>query len=248
MSGHVRVNDKIITKAGQQVKQGDEIVVLESINPYVSRGGLKLAHALQLFAIDPLNSICMDIGASTGGFSDCLLKHGAAKVYAIDVGYGQLAWSLRNDPRVVNIERQNFRYLSCEQISDSIDLAVIDVSFISLLHILGNLNCYLCDNAAIIALIKPQFEAGKGSVGKNGVVRDAKVHKAVLTNLVESAYALGYQLYNLSWSPLKGAKGNIEFLSLWRQSSNIDAINYTSIEDIVERAHGFFVSNLEVIS
>jgi 23S rRNA (cytidine1920-2'-O)/16S rRNA (cytidine1409-2'-O)-methyltransferase len=214
MAGKILVNNQPADKAGFLVSTTDIIVLKEKDIPYVSRGGLKLEGALQALELSPKGCICLDVGASTGGFSDCLLQHGASRVYAVDVGYGQLAWRLRQDPRVVVIERTNIRHMSTEVIPEPIDLVTIDVSFISLKIVVPAVTALLGRDARILALIKPQFEVGKNQVGKGGVVRDAKLHKGVIENL--SAY---FNAKGLSWSkvlpsPILGPKGNREFFIL----------------------------------
>lgn len=211
MSGAVLVNDEPATKPGHQVDEAVEIRVRASPR-YVSRGGYKLEAALDHFAIDPTGWICADLGASTGGFSDVLLQRGAAKVYAVDVGYGQLHWRLRQDPRVVVMERTNARYL--ERLPDAIDLVTIDASFISLRLLLGAAHKLLGPRGQIVALIKPQFEAGRQDVGKGGVIRDPAVHRRVLVEIVEWSEQKGLSPQGLIPSPLLGPKGNREFL-LW---------------------------------
>jgi len=179
---------------------------------YVSRGGLKLEKALDWFRIDPADKIVMDVGASTGGFTDCLLQRGAQKVYAVDVGYGQLAWSVRTDPRVVCMERCNIRYVTPDQVPDKLDLAVIDVSFISLRLVLPAVQALLKENAEVVALIKPQFEAGREKVGKKGVVREASTHIEVIESTIAFAKSIGFGVKGLTFSPIRGPEGNIEFL------------------------------------
>ncbi|PLX42536.1 MAG: TlyA family rRNA (cytidine-2'-O)-methyltransferase [Deltaproteobacteria bacterium] len=213
MGGQVVVGDHAVTKAGAQVACDASVRLKGDLNPYVSRGGLKLEGALKGFAYDPSGLTCVDVGASTGGFTDCLLKHGAAKVYAVDVGYGQLAWQLREDPRVINIERQNVRHLTWETLGELVDLAVIDASFISLELVLPHVVGLLKQSGDIIALVKPQFEVDKGEVGKGGVVRDPILRKKALEKVRESARLSGLDVIGEMESPIKGAKkGNVEFL------------------------------------
>lgn len=209
MTGKVRVDGAVVTKAGAQVGLEVQLEVEEGL-PYVSRGGLKLEAALEAFPVNVKGAICADVGASTGGFTDVLLDHGAVRVYAIDVGYGQLAWKLRQDERVVVMERTNARYL--ENLPEPIDLVVVDVSFISLKLILPVVINWLAIRAAVIALIKPQFEAGKEQVGKGGVVRDRQVHRQVLEEIVRYTLDLGFDLLGLIPSPITGPAGNYEFL------------------------------------
>ncbi len=211
MSGEVFVNGQKCDKAGTLIEE-DAALELRGGSRYVSRGGLKLEKALRDFEIDPTGFVCSDSGASTGGFTDCLLQNGAAKVFAIDVGYGQLAWSIRMDPRVVCMERTNIRYVTPEQLGEPLDLSVIDVSFISLRIVLPAVRALLKPTGQVICLIKPQFEAGKEKVGKKGVVRDPKVHEEVLNGFLSLAAELGLTVRNLTYSPVKGPEGNIEFL------------------------------------
>ncbi len=220
MAGVVYVNNQKCDKAGQNIKADDIIEVRGNTLKYVSRGGLKLEKAINVFAPDLNQSICADIGASTGGFTDCMLQNGAKKVYAIDVGYGQLAWKLRTDERVVNLERTNFRYVTSEQIPEKLDFASVDVSFISLSHIFPVLKTLLKENAKAVALIKPQFEAGKENVGKKGVVRDKAVHIAVIEKVLSLAGENGFSVLGLDFSPVKGPEGNIEYLLLIENADN----------------------------
>ena len=212
MAGEVYVNGQKADKAGMEVPLEAEIEVRGSACPYVSRGGLKLEKALRDFGVDPTGYVCSDSGASTGGFTDCLLQQGAKKVFAIDVGYGQLAWKIRSDPRVVVMERTNIRYVTPEDLGEALDLSVVDVSFISLKIVLPAIQKLLKPTGQVLCLIKPQFEAGKELVGKKGVVRDPAVHEQVVQNFVDLAAELGFTLRNLTFSPVKGPEGNIEFL------------------------------------
>ena len=212
MSGEVYVDGQKCDKAGTQVNCDALLEVRGSACPYVSRGGLKLEKALHDFGVDPTGYVCSDSGASTGGFTDCLLQKGAKKVFAIDVGYGQLAWSLRTDERVVCMERTNIRYVKPEDLDEPLDLSVVDVSFISLKIVLPEIKALLKPTGQILCLIKPQFEAGKDKVGKKGVVRDPAVHAEVLENFLALASALELTVRNLTYSPVKGPEGNIEFL------------------------------------
>ncbi len=212
MAGEVYVNGQKADKAGMEVPLEAEIEVRGSVCPYVSRGGLKLEKALRDFGVDPTGYVCSDSGASTGGFTDCLLQQGAKKVFAIDVGYGQLAWKIRSDPRVVVMERTNIRYVTPEDLGEALDLSVVDVSFISLKIVLPAIQKLLKPTGQVLCLIKPQFEAGKELVGKKGVVRDPAVHEQVVQNFVDLAAELGFTLRNLTFSPVKGPEGNIEFL------------------------------------
>ena len=212
MSGEVYVNGQKCDKAGTPVDSEALIEVRGSVCPYVSRGGLKLEKALRDFGVDPTGFVCSDSGASTGGFTDCLLQKGAKKVFAIDVGYGQLAWSLRTDERVVCMERTNIRYVKPEDLGEPLDLSVVDVSFISLKIVLPAIKALLKPTGQILCLIKPQFEAGKDKVGKKGVVRDPAVHAEVLENFLTLAAELQLTVRNLTFPPVKGPEGNIEFL------------------------------------
>lgn len=212
MSGEVYVNGQKSDKPGTPTDVEAEIEIRGNACPYVSRGGLKLEKALRDFGVDPTGLTCLDSGASTGGFTDCLLQNGAKQVFAIDVGYGQLAWSIRTDPRVVCMERTNIRYVTPEQLGTPVQLAVIDVSFISLRIVLPAVKALLSADGQIICLIKPQFEAGKENVGKKGVVRDPAVHQAVLNSFLQLADELQMTVCNLTFSPVKGPEGNIEFL------------------------------------
>ncbi|MBE3583742.1 MAG: TlyA family RNA methyltransferase [Limnochordaceae bacterium] len=214
MAGQVRVNGQPVDKPGQAVAVDAQLEVVGERNPFVSRGGIKLEAALQAFPVDPAGRVALDVGASTGGFTDCLLQRGAKKVYAVDVGYGQFAWKLRRDPRVELWERTNIRYVTPERFgTERPELAVVDVSFISLELVLPVLFAFLPPGAPVVALIKPQFEAGPSKVGKHGVVRDPQVHLEVLTRLGRKAQEDGYQLRGLIPSPIRGPEGNIEFLA-----------------------------------
>ena len=212
MSGLVFVNGQRADKPGTPVAPDAKIEVRGEAIPFVSRGGFKLDKALQVFPIDPSGKSCIDCGASTGGFTDVLLQHGAAKVYAVDVGYGQLAWKLRNDPRVVNLERTNLRYVTAEQIPELLELAVMDVSFISIKLVLPAVKALLVPGADLVCLIKPQFEAGRDEVGKKGVVRDSGVHCQVIRGILDFAPQIGLSVMGLDFSPIKGPEGNIEYI------------------------------------
>ncbi|VFQ46701.1 TlyA family RNA methyltransferase [Desulfoluna butyratoxydans] len=212
LAGKVLVNRVPVTKAGTKVLTSAEIHVKEDEIPYVSRGALKLEEALKTLEIDIAHDVCLDIGASTGGFTDCLLRHGADKVYAVDVGYGQLAWSLRNDERVVVLERTNIRYLTEEQVPEKVDLVTIDTSFISLKLVVPAALGFLKKEGRILALIKPQFEVGKGKVGKGGVVKDPAQHAEVIDNLSDFFQELGLEKEAVIPSPILGPKGNREFI------------------------------------
>lgn len=212
LEGVVYVNGMRCTKAGKSVDPASAIEIRSDPIPYVSRGGIKLAHALDTFQISVTDAICMDVGASTGGFTDCLLQRGARKVYAVDVGYGQLAWKLRQDPRVVVLERQNIRYLSKELVQDPVEIVTIDASFISLRLVIPSVIPFIATKAVLIALIKPQFEAGRSKVGKGGVVRDESVHDEVCDIISNFVRDLGFKLYGVVESPIRGQKGNREFV------------------------------------
>jgi 23S rRNA (cytidine1920-2'-O)/16S rRNA (cytidine1409-2'-O)-methyltransferase len=211
LAAEVLVNDQPLTKAGALVDH-TAAIRLKSVFPYVSRGGLKLEKALRQFHIDVKDKVALDVGASTGGFTHCLLSHGARRVYSVDCGYGQLDWKLRNDPRVVVLERRNIRYLETSDLLSPADMATIDVSFISLRLVLPKVKTLLRRGAEIIALIKPQFEVGKGKVGKGGVVRSYAEHVRVIDEIKEAAAALGFTIEDVTESPLLGPKGNREFL------------------------------------
>ena len=212
MSGQVYVDGQKADKPGTSYVETVDIEVRGASCPYVSRGGLKLEKALRDFGVDPTGFVCSDSGASTGGFTDCLLQQGASKVFAIDVGYGQLDWKIRSDPRVVVMERTNVRYVTPEQLGEPLDLSVVDVSFISLKIVLPVIKTFLKSTGQVLCLIKPQFEAGKEKVGKKGVVRDPETHKEVLDNFVALANELDFKILGLTFSPVKGPEGNIEFL------------------------------------
>ena len=212
MSGNVYVNGQKADKPGVSYEETVELEVRGAVCPYVSRGGLKLEKALRDFGVKPVDYVCSDSGASTGGFTDCLLQQGARKVFAIDVGYGQLDWKIRSDERVVVMERTNIRYVTPEDLGEPLDLSVIDVSFIGLEIVLPTIKTLLKPTGQVLCLIKPQFEAGKENVGKKGVVRDPKIHKMVLDNFVSLVDSLGFKILGLTFSPVKGPEGNIEFL------------------------------------
>ena len=240
MSGDIYVNGEKIDKPGYIVSEKDIVEFRGSRPKYVSRGGLKLEKAIQRFGISLNGKNCMDVGASTGGFTDCMLQNGAAKVYSIDVGYGQLAWVLRSNNRVINMERQNIRNLSENDISEKIDFISVDVSFISLKLILPKLKLFIKSTGNIVCLIKPQFEAGQYKVSKSGVVKDKKVHKEVLNNICTFVEDLGWWIYGIDYSPIKGPKGNIEyllFISL-EQSNLIKKILKYEVDNVVEMSHG----------
>lgn len=235
MAGEVYVDGQKCDKPGTQVAEQSAIEVRGGVCPYVSRGGLKLEKALRDFGVDVTGFVCSDSGASTGGFTDCLLQQGAKKVFAIDVGYGQLAWKIRSDPRVVTMERTNVRYLTSEMLGEPLDLSVIDVSFISLKLVLPAICNVLKPDGQVLCLIKPQFEAGKDKIGKKGVVRDPETHREVLETFVETVKELGFTLKDLTFSPVKGPEGNIEFLA--HLSKARGEAFAPDIRSIVESAH-----------
>lgn len=237
MAGLVWVDGEKIDKAGTTVSVDADIRVQGDTIPYVSRGGLKLEKALREFAINIDGYIMMDVGASTGGFTDCALQHGAAKVYAIDVGYGQLAWSLRSDPRVISMERTNVRYITEEQIVDPIDFITIDVAFISLTKVLPVVCRFLKPEGQVVALIKPQFEAGREKVGKKGVVRDPEVHVEVILKILKTADDLGLCPRGLTYSPITGPEGNIEYLLYAQKSQEQELIAEQAVRELVANAH-----------
>ena len=237
MAGQVLVNEQKIDKPGTPVAPEVTIRLLGNKLPYVSRGGLKLEKALQIFPISVDGKVVADIGASTGGFTDCALQNGAVKVYAIDVGYGQLAWKLRNDERVVNMERTNVRYLEADSLPEQVDAATIDVAFISLDKILPAVHKILKPEGFVVALIKPQFEAGKENVGKKGVVRDAAVHEQVINNVISFAKGEGFGIAGLDFSPIKGPEGNIEYL-LHLTLGDDDTVSSEQVAQLVGRSHG----------
>ncbi len=237
MEGLVYVNGQKSDKAGTQVKEDDSIEVRGESLKYVSRGGKKLEKAMESFPIDLNGGICMDIGASTGGFTDCMLQNGAAKVYSVDVGYGQLAWSLRTDERVVNLERTNIRYLTEEQVPEKLDFISVDVSFISLTLVLPVAYRFLKDGRSMVCLVKPQFEAGRENVGKKGVVRDPKIHEMVIEKVADFAQGLGFAVLGLDFSPIKGPEGNIEYLLHLGKEAAGQPLAHETVEGIVAKAH-----------
>lgn len=237
MAGQVYVNNQKVDKAGFELKEGDVLEVRGRAIPYVSRGGLKLEKAMQVFPITLENKICMDVGASTGGFTDCMLQNGACKVYSVDVGYGQLAWKLRCDDRVVNMERTNFRHIDLHLVEEKIDFASVDVSFISLKHIFPNLNLLLKNGGEAVCLIKPQFEAGKDKVGKKGVVREASTHLEVVQNVIQMAVENGFSVDGLEFSPIKGPEGNIEYLLFLHKSEEPKISENVDAKELVSQSH-----------
>ena len=235
MSGCVFLDGQRADKPGQQVSPDADPEVRSHELPFVSRGGYKLDKAIRVFGIEPTGKTCIDCGASTGGFTDVLLQHGAAKVYAVDVGYGQLAWKLREDPRVICLERTNLRYVTEEQIPEKLDLAVCDVSFISLRLVMPAVAKLLKPGAEIMCLIKPQFEAGRELVGKKGVVRDSAVHEQVIRGILDFMPTIGFSVCALDYSPITGPEGNIEFL-LYMKNTLQDSAE-VDIAALVKSAH-----------
>jgi len=237
MAGLVFIDGQRYDKPGTQVPEDKEIEVRGEECPYVSRGGYKLEKALDIFGIDVKGLVCLDIGASTGGFTDCMLQRGAARVYSVDVGYGQLDWRLRNDERVVCMEKTNFRYLEAEKIPEKIDFASGDVSFISLKHMFPTAAKLLKPDSYMACLVKPQFEAGREQVGKHGIVRDAAVHREVLKRVAGYAKESGFGVVNTDWSPIKGTTGNIEFLMLLKLGAPDSPKLGELIQEAVANAH-----------
>ena len=235
MSGLVFVNGQRADKPGMQVSPDIKVEIKGTALPYVSRGGLKLEKALKVFPIDVNDKVCIDCGASTGGFTDVLLKNGAAKVYSVDVGYGQLAWSLRNDERVVNMERTNIRYISSELIPEPLDICVMDLSFISVKLVLPAVCALLKDNAQLVCLIKPQFEAGREEVGKKGVVRDKAVHLSVIESVLSFVPTVGMTVMGLDFSPIKGPEGNREYLCYMKKG--VQEAGPIDVAAVVEASH-----------
>ncbi len=234
MEGKVLVNGRLVDKPGLHIGIESEIKLCGEDNKYVSRGGLKLEGAIKAFGIDPKGKIVLDVGASTGGFTDCILQFGAQKVYAVDVGYGQLSWKLRNDPRVVNLERKNIRYLKKEEIGEDVDLILIDTSFISVEKFLPHILGFLRDGGEILCLIKPQFEVGKGEVGKGGVVKDPSLHKKVIERITKFSEAIGLKVNGVIESPLLGPKGNKEFFIYLKKSESV--IRWESQENLSQQS------------
>ena len=236
MSGIIFVNDQKEDKAGTMIKEDDVVEMRGKQMPYVSRGGYKLEKAVDSFSIDLTGCVCMDVGASTGGFTDCMLQNGAVKVYSVDVGYGQLAWKLRCDERVVNLERTNARYLTHENVPDEIDFTSVDVSFISLKLVLPVIKELLSENGHVICLIKPQFEAGREKVGKKGVVRDPAVHEEVVEAIYTFCNDNGLGVKGLDFSPIKGPEGNIEYL-IYIEKNGETTVLESEIKAVVKNAH-----------
>ena len=238
MSGLVFVNGQRVDKPGTAVPNDAKIEIRGNTLKYVSRGGLKLEKAMAEFPIELNGCICGDIGASTGGFTDCMLQNGASKVYSVDVGYGQFAWKLRQDPRVVCMEKTNIRYVTPEDIDDVLDFASVDVSFISLTKVLPAAYALLKDGGQMVCLIKPQFEAGREKVGKKGVVRDKAVHEEVIERIITFALENGFSVHHLEYSPIKGPEGNIEYLVHIEKSDEAIKEESVDIHAVVEAAHG----------
>lgn len=238
MEGNVFVENQREDKAGATFDTEAEITVKGNTLKYVSRGGLKLEKAMTHFGITLEGKVCMDIGASTGGFTDCMLQNGAVKVYSVDVGYGQFAWKLRQDPRVVCMEKTNIRYVTPADIDDVLDFASVDVSFISLTKVLIPARELLRDGGEMVCLIKPQFEAGREKVGKKGVVRDKAVHEEVVVRIIEFASQNGFFVKNLEYSPIKGPEGNIEYLVYIRKDETGGVDGTVDIKAVVDAAHG----------
>jgi 23S rRNA (cytidine1920-2'-O)/16S rRNA (cytidine1409-2'-O)-methyltransferase len=237
MAGQVYIDNQKCDKAGLLVDSSVQPEVRGDTLKYVSRGGLKLEKAMAEFPISLEGKTTMDIGASTGGFTDCMLQNGAVKVFAVDVGYGQLAWTLRNDPRVVCMERTNIRYVTPEDIGEQIDFASIDVSFISLRLVLPVAKQLLADGGELVALIKPQFEAGREQVGKKGVVRDKNVHYDVVSAILRFAHEIGFFVAGLSYSPIKGPEGNIEYLTYLKKTPCPDTVTEDTVRQIIDLSH-----------
>lgn len=238
MEGNVFVDHQREDKAGTFFDPSVNIEIHGNTLRYVSRGGLKLEKAMAQFDIALDDKVCMDIGASTGGFTDCMLQNGASKVYAVDVGYGQFAWKLRQDPRVVCMEKTNIRYVTPEDIADALDFASVDVSFISLTKVLGPAKELLKDGAEMVCLIKPQFEAGKEKVGKKGVVRDPAVHIEVIERVMLFAQSIGFGVLHLEYSPIKGPEGNIEYLVHIKKNAQTENEEPIDVHAVVAAAHG----------
>lgn len=237
MAGKILVNGQKVDKAGTLIDVDAEIRILGEEMPFVSRGGLKLQKALDVFKIIMSGKIAADVGASTGGFTDCMLQHGAKKVYAIDVGYGQLAWKLRSNVQVVNMERTNIKNVTRADFLDELDFISIDVAFISLEKVLPVVYNVLKDSGEVVALIKPQFEAGREHVGKKGVVRDKKIHAAVIEKVLNCAAGLGFEVRGINFSPVKGPEGNIEYLAYLTKNLAASAFDSAEILSVVDSAH-----------
>lgn len=238
MEGKIFVNNNREDKAGSTFPEDCRIEIHGKVLPYVSRGGLKLEKAMKHFDLQLEGKICMDIGASTGGFTDCMLQNGAEKVYAVDVGYGQFAWKLRQDPRVVCMEKTNIRYVTPEDIGEVLDFASVDVSFISLTKVLLPARELLRDGGQMVCLIKPQFEAGREKVGKKGVVRDKAVHQEVVEKVICHAQEIGFSVLGLEYSPIKGPEGNIEYLMYIEKNRKAEKSDRIDVSQVVDAAHG----------
>lgn len=250
MAGVVFVDGQRVDKAGTQISEEAEITVKGAVCPYVSRGGMKLEKAVKQFGIELKGFTCMDMGASTGGFTDCMLQKGAAKVFSVDVGYGQLDWKLRNDERVINMEKTNIRYMDTEEIEDVIDFVSIDVSFISLTLILPVAHKILKEKGEVVCLVKPQFEAGREQVGKKGIVKEKSVHREVILKVADFSKELGFSLQGVTFSPMTGAKGNIEYLLyLIKEEGHTNANDglkeafdiEAETDRVIEEAHGLLM-------
>ena len=237
MAGEIFVDGQRVDKCGEKVRENSDIVFKGQEIPYVSRGGLKLEKAINKFGINLEGKVCLDIGASTGGFTDCMLQNGAVKVFAIDVGYGQFAWKLRTDPRVVCMERTNVRYVTPEDLGELADFASIDVSFISLTKVIPVAIKLLKEDGEIMALIKPQFEAGRDKVGKKGVVREKSTHLEVIKKIYDFIKEAGCRVINADYSPIKGPEGNIEYLIYFTKSQIDGEMLMEDLNDIVEKSH-----------
>ena len=243
MAGEVFVNGNREDKAGTAYDEKAEIEVKGKKLPFVSRGGLKLDKAVKVYGIDCTGLVCLDVGASTGGFTDCMLQNGAEKVYAVDVGTNQLAWELRQNPKVVSMEKTNIRYVTPEDIGEPVDFVSVDVAFISLTKVLGPVKALMKDDARIVCLIKPQFEAGREKVGKKGVVRDKAVHLEVIETIISFVHGLGFEILGLDYSPIRGPEGNIEYLLYMKNSGlpeekgNSMLPQGTDPKEVVEAAH-----------
>ena len=241
MSGNVFVDGQREDKAGTSFSEEVQIEVRGHALPYVSRGGLKLEKAMKNFDVSMEGKVCTDVGSSTGGFTDCMLQNGAKKVYSVDVGYGQFAWKLRQDPRVVCMEKTNIRYVTPQDIDDVLDFASVDVSFISLTKVLGPARELLADGGEMVCLIKPQFEAGREKVGKKGVVRDKSVHEEVIDKIISFALSIGFSVLHLEYSPIKGPEGNIEYLVHLKKEAEAEQAGVeesVDVQKVVDAAHG----------
>lgn len=236
LAGQVKVNGRVVDKAGAQVDETADIDIMETLK-YVSRGGLKLEGAIRAFDLDFQDRTVLDIGASTGGYTDCALQNGALRVYALDVGYGQLDWTLRNNPQVTVIERTNIRYFTPDQLDGPVDIITMDVSFISTCKVFPVLGPLLKDDGKVVSLIKPQFEAGKEKVGKHGVVKDAGVHRDVLQKCIECAAQHGMGCTDVTYSPITGPQGNIEFFIYLNKGNTADPVSNDRIVKVVAEAH-----------